>query len=117
MLFCTKVGVYTEEEFDTAFGQFKSTNKPFIYTYFKDAQISSANEDDLMSLLAFKNKLRELGHFYTSYQNIDALKLHFNGQLDKLATNGFIEFKEDRTEVSGCVIYHASLNGSGAIAQ
>ncbi len=35
MLFWTKVGKYTEEEFETAFGQFKATNKPVIYTYFK----------------------------------------------------------------------------------
>ena len=28
MLFFTKVGKYTEEEFETAFGQFKKTNKP-----------------------------------------------------------------------------------------
>jgi hypothetical protein len=34
MLFWTKVGQYTEEEFETAFGQFKTTNKPFIFTYF-----------------------------------------------------------------------------------
>jgi hypothetical protein len=33
MLFSTKVGKYTEEEFETAFGQFKATNKPFIFTY------------------------------------------------------------------------------------
>ena len=47
MLFCTKVGQYTEEEFATAFGQFKATNKPFIFTYFKDAQISTggANQE------------------------------------------------------------------------
>src|SRR5262245_23059486 len=32
MLFCTKVGKYTEEEFEAAFGQFKVTNKPLIYT-------------------------------------------------------------------------------------
>jgi len=30
MLFFTKVGKYTAEEFETAFGQFKATNKPFI---------------------------------------------------------------------------------------
>ena len=52
MLFCTKVGQYTEEEFDTAFDQFKATERPFIFTYFKDAEIStgSANKKDLMSL-------------------------------------------------------------------
>jgi len=37
MLFWTKVGRYTEQEFETAFGQFKSTSKPFIFTYFKNA--------------------------------------------------------------------------------
>src|SRR5262249_52494993 len=30
MLFWTKVGKYTEEEFEAAVGQFKSTNKPFV---------------------------------------------------------------------------------------
>ena len=59
MLFFTKVGQYTEEEFETAFGQFKATNKPFIFTYFKDAEISigSVNKSDLMSLWAFQEKL------------------------------------------------------------
>ncbi|MET0167379.1 MAG: hypothetical protein ABW318_20545, partial [Vicinamibacterales bacterium] len=91
MLFFTKVGKYTEEEFETAFGQFKATDKPFIFTYFKHAEIStgSANKDDLRTLSAFQEKLKAPGHFYTVYKNIDALKLHFNQQLDKLAANGF----------------------------
>lgn len=95
MLFCTKVGQYTEEEFETAFGQFKATNKPFIFTYFKDAEIStgSANKKELTSLWAFQEKLDKLGHFYTVYKNIDELKFKFNQQLDKLAANGFIELK------------------------
>ena len=32
MLFFTKVGKYTLKEFETAFKQFKKTNKPLIYT-------------------------------------------------------------------------------------
>lgn len=97
MLFCTKVGQFTAEEFATAFKQFKSTNKPFIYTYFKDAAIStgSANQQDLMSLWAFQAKLKELEHFQTLYKNTDGLLLHFSDQLDKLAAAGFIEFKAD----------------------
>ncbi|MCP5195606.1 MAG: toll/interleukin-1 receptor domain-containing protein [Gammaproteobacteria bacterium] len=121
MLFFTKVGSYTEEEFETAFGQFKATNKPFIFTYFKDAGIStgSVNKKDLMSLWAFQEKLDALGHFYTRYQNIDQLKFHFNQQLDKLAANGFIEFKPDLdgTATSGGNTYQATLTGNGAIAQ
>ena len=41
MLFFTKVGRCTEEEFETAFKQFRqATSKPFIFTYFKDAQVT-----------------------------------------------------------------------------
>lgn len=91
MLFCTKVGQYTAEEFETAFQQFKVTNKPSIFTYFKDAPIStgSANQQDFMSLWAFQEKLQTLGHFYTVYKNIDDLKFQFNRQLDKLDARGF----------------------------
>ncbi|MGH8578852.1 MAG: hypothetical protein ACREVK_01570 [Gammaproteobacteria bacterium] len=121
MLFCTKVGQYTEEEFETAFGQFEATSKPFIFTYFKDAEIStgSANKKDLTSLWAFQEKLDALGHFYTVYKNIDGLKFHFNQQLDKLAASGFIELKWDKGEAAAPngSTYQATLTGSGAIAQ
>jgi hypothetical protein len=82
----TKVGQYTEEEFATAFGQFKATKKPSIFTYFKDVEISvaSAIKKDLMSLWAFQEKLSALGHFYAVYKNVDELKLKFEQQLDKL---------------------------------
>jgi hypothetical protein len=98
MLFWTKVGQFTEEEFEIAFGQFKATNKPFIFTYFKDAEISvvSVNKKDLTSLWTFQEKLSALGHFYTVYKNIDELQLKFNQQLDKLASSGFIEFKPNK---------------------
>lgn len=93
MLFSTKVGKYTEEEFETAFGQFKATNKPFIFTYFKDTEVSivMANENDLMSLWAFRKKLLALGHFPTVYKNLGDLRYHFDQQLEKLAASGFFE--------------------------
>ena len=118
MLFWTRVGQYTEEEFETAFGQFKTTNKPFIFTYFKDAEISvaSANKKDLMSLWAFQEKLSSLGHFYTVYKNVDELKFKFNQQLDKLASNGFIEFAPEKgqTAASPNVQINATVTG-GAV--
>ena len=96
MLFFTKVGKYTEEEFETAFGQFKKTNKPFIYTYFKDAPVSmGALNDEVLSLLQFRKKLKALGHFQTVYNNIEDLQLQFGQQLDKLAASGCIEFQGD----------------------
>ena len=36
LLAYSKVGKYTEEEFDTALASFKKYKKPFIYTFFKD---------------------------------------------------------------------------------
>ena len=124
MLFFTKVGKYTAEEFDAAFGQFKATNKPFIFTYFKDAEISTgnANKKDLTSLWAFQEKLDELGHFYTRYKTIDELINKFNRQLDKLAANGFIELRPKEIKKmakppSPSPHNEAMLNGSGAIAQ
>lgn len=97
MLFWTKVGKYTTEEFEAAFKQFQATQKPFLLIYLKDAPIQSGSidEDDLMSLLAFKKKLNSLGHFPTHYENKDRLENHFNQQLEKLAANGFVEFKRD----------------------
>ena len=101
MLFFTKVGRYTEEEFETAFGQFKTTNKPFIFTYFKDAAASnSASEGDKASLLTFQKKLSSLEHFYTRYQNIEGLKFHFTQQLDKLVAGGFIEFRSEESAMT-----------------
>ncbi len=120
MLFCTKVGQYTREEFETAFGQFKSSNKPIIITYFKstDIKIGSADEEELASLLDFKKRLRELGHFPTVYENSDRLKLHFGQQLDKLIAGGGIELNPDNDITApGESGNQASLSGSGAIAQ
>ena len=55
-LFKTKVGQYTEEEFDHAFGSFKENNKPRIYTYFKGFILNNhqVNIKDLQSLENFK---------------------------------------------------------------
>jgi HEAT repeat protein len=93
MLFFTKVGRYTSEEFAAAHKQFEMTDKPRIFTYFKDAEIStgSANRDDLMSLWAFQKQLEDLGHFKTVYRNIEELKLNFGQQLSRLAESGFIK--------------------------
>jgi len=85
-LFFTKVGPYTLEEFETASAQFKKSGKPLVYTYFKDAAISTSklNRKDAISLFDFQDKLKELGHFQTVYKNIEGLQLHFNRQLEKV---------------------------------
>lgn len=84
-LFFTKAGMFTEEEFSTAFGQFKENGKPLIYTYFKNISndIDSSSQEE-KSLLNFKLKLKNLGHFYTSYNDIYDLKYQFKMQLEKI---------------------------------
>jgi hypothetical protein len=85
LLFFTKVGRYTAEEFETAFGAFRAGNKPLIYTYFKDDLVLTGDIDEsIVSLLAFKTKLSALKHYYTRYRSAEELKWLFSRQLDKL---------------------------------
>ena len=87
-LFFTKVGKYTLEEFETAFGQFKKTGKPLVFTFFKDAAINTEQiTDEIQTLLDFRKKLDALGHFRTIYKNIEGLQLHFKNQLEKVLPN------------------------------
>ncbi len=84
-LFHTKVGKYTEEEFLKALETFKSEGKPLIYTYFKDSAINMSKiTQEILSLLNFKQKLDDLGHFYTIYADINDLKFKFSEQLIKI---------------------------------
>ena len=91
-LFFTKVGKYTAEEFDTAYELFKAEGKPKIWTYFKNAQINLGSiTDEINTLLAFKKKIGDLGHFFTEYNNIDNLINKYRTQLDKFLP----QFEED----------------------
>lgn len=93
MLFCTKVGKYTEEEFEKAFKSFKENNKPLVYTYFKEGNVNLGNisRDDMNSLWAFQDKLRKLEHFTSKYKNFSDLEAKFISQLEKLSGQLFSE--------------------------
>lgn len=85
MLFSSKVGKYTFEEFQTAYSTFKNEGKPLIFTYFKAPKSNSTSpETHVQSVAAFKEKLKSIGHFYTNYKNTEDLMLHFSGQLKKI---------------------------------
>jgi hypothetical protein len=95
MLFWTKVGPFTDEEFETAFGRFNETGMPFVFTYFKTAPISmddEARRSDLASLWKFQDKLKSVGHYQSKYTSIDDLKVKLSTQLDKLCESGFHSF-------------------------
>jgi hypothetical protein len=98
LLVQNKVGKFTAEEFENAFGQFKENHKPFIFTYFKTP--NTQNRKDLQSRKAFEDKLKNLKHYKTVYENIEGLREHFGNQLDKLADSGFMKLKAAPAEES-----------------
>ncbi|WP_373496723.1 hypothetical protein [Aquiflexum sp.] len=90
MLFFTKVGEFTNQEFEAALDQFKKDGKPLIYTYFKEAYISTGSIDnEIISMLDFKNKLRDLNHYVSVYTSVEDLKWKFNKQLEKIYGNKY----------------------------
>jgi hypothetical protein len=100
LLAFNKVGKYTAEEFGSAFGQFSETQKPFIFTYFKTPH-TTTNREDLKSLWAFEDMLKELKHYKTPYPNIEGLREHFSNQLDRLAATGFIKLSPAPEQARG----------------
>lgn len=85
-LFRTKCGKYTEEEFNVAHEHFLAKQRPRIFVFFHDdkAKLGAASREDIQSLWAFQDKLKALGHYLTTFETVDALKLQFRTQLDLL---------------------------------
>jgi hypothetical protein len=85
MLFFTKVGRYTLQEFETAFADLTGGTGPHLYTYFRnDFVLTGDLDDNVKSLLDFKNRLRELKHYPTYYRNTEDLQWQFSRQLELL---------------------------------
>ena len=84
LMACSKVGMYTAEEFEKAFGAFEKTRKPFIFTYFKEPDGRTQP-----SLQNFKDRLAKLRHFYARYTDFSHLWYQFNKELDRLQETGF----------------------------
>jgi hypothetical protein len=108
LMVATKVGHYTKVEFDTAIGQFQTTRRPFVFTYFKDVPATEP------SVAALKARLDALGHFHTRYANTDALLGHFSRQLDKLAASGFVRFEPERPAPPSVTVGAAGVHVGGA---
>lgn len=107
LLAYTKVGSYTEVEFENAFGKFKSDKKPFIFTYFKD---TSTGEE---SLGHFKKKLQELGHFYCPYKDSNDLWNQFNKELERLEEARFEKNEFSAAVINGTITGDKNINIQG----
>lgn len=85
LLFKKKVGAFTAEEFEAAFGAMQEGGRPQIYTYFKDTMVLTGEIDEsIISMLEFKKKLRSLKHYVTRYTSAEDLMWQFSRQLGKL---------------------------------
>ena len=88
MLFFTKVGPYTLEEFNTAFADLAGGSGPKIYTYFRNDYVLTGDLDEkVQSLLDFKVRLKTLKHYPTYYRNTEDLQWQFSRQLELLFGN------------------------------
>lgn len=84
-LFFTKVGPFTTEEFESAHESFIEKDTPKVYTFFKNANIKSKDiRKEFRTVLNFKDRLNDLGHFVTDYEDSKDLHLQFKDQLEKL---------------------------------
>lgn len=90
VLYRSKVGQYTAEEFEQAVERFKATGRPLIYTYFHQDSVNLADLslDDFTSLKGFQARLKAAGHFETPYTNKEALCGEFGRQLELLFQAG-----------------------------
>ncbi len=99
MLFWTKVGCYTAEEFERAWVRFigngSSARVPAIFTYFKTTP-ARASREDTQSLWVFQDRLAELQHFQGEYDTSDKLNLEFGIELDRLESTGMIRLESAR---------------------
>ncbi|MDQ3021620.1 MAG: hypothetical protein M3R36_13780 [Bacteroidota bacterium] len=89
LLAFTKVGKYTEEEFENASTKLKSSKTPFIIlTYFKNT-IETAED----SLIHFKKKLEDQKHFFSPFTDYKDLWIQFDKELERIDLNKFGENK------------------------
>ncbi len=88
-LFHTKAGKFTIEEFDVATEEFKKHASPKVYTYCKDLK---EGEQESPELTEFKRRLfKEMGHYWSRYNNRDSMQLHFVMQLQLVESSGSVD--------------------------
>jgi hypothetical protein len=86
VLFSTKVGEYTREEFEVALAEYRKTHdRPRIFLFWNVAQVSlaSVNRAELYSLFDFQQRLSEANLYWIEYRNTDELIRLFGDQLER----------------------------------
>ncbi|HAP61948.1 MAG TPA: hypothetical protein DCR93_21420, partial [Cytophagales bacterium] len=86
LLAWTKVGKFTEEEFDAALAGFHAKGTPKILTYFFSKDLPNTEEAirEANKRLDFQTRLDALGHFWAQYDGPHHLWTQLNQELDRL---------------------------------
>ncbi|MBL7728773.1 MAG: hypothetical protein JNM68_13845 [Dinghuibacter sp.] len=84
LLVHTKLGIYSEQEFEGAHSQFLNTGKPFVYIYCREPA-----KDADGSLQRFVQRMQELRHFPVMFSDETELWTKFSRELDRLELDGF----------------------------
>ncbi|EON74874.1 hypothetical protein ADIS_4669 [Lunatimonas lonarensis] len=97
VLFWTKMGKYTQEEFELAYGRFKETGRPIIYVYEKTQEENSTPKEwEIKSKMEFLDRLLTLGkeQFHSTFQHKSDLLYHFQQTLFDLFDKGTLQVGE-----------------------
>ena len=81
ILFGQNIGKYTLEEFHVALNHFKQSGTPKIYTYFKKLSDDVTPSQAILDFI--KHLDEELGHYYSVFSHIDAIKLNILLELSR----------------------------------
>lgn len=85
LLFYSKVGKYSSEEFEKAHSRFEKDGMPRLRLYQKDIDLPKGqSKTDAISRFDFLKKLKELEHFPEEFENTDALIRDLENSIDKL---------------------------------
>lgn len=100
VIYWTKFGDYTGEEFNTAYNELKEGRNPRkLYVFFKEPG------DVTPQLKHFKESFAtEYGHFYCTFENVDSMRLHFVLQLESYQTNemkGLLKVEDSKIKIDG----------------
>ena len=82
VLFYTKIGKFTKEEFYVAYKSLREGKKPnCIFIYFKEGSTKHLKKD-YIEIITLKEEIERYEQLYNTFESIDELKVKFNRQLN-----------------------------------
>jgi hypothetical protein len=84
VLFYSKVGQFTKEEFELAYANMKAGKMPrYLFVGFKDAQISTKNiTNETFEIIQLREQIKQNEQLYFIFESIDQLILKLDAQIE-----------------------------------